>query len=127
MHIIKQAEHYSPPVPFPDAHGLNPVCQMIRQHGHAVCGVIVDVFPGEGEAGHLVHRLAVIIVAAIIAAEVEAPDRWRVLLDAGQLGHVGRRFLVAHVDAVLVLLPEDAVHIIAVLIAAVVCLGAPHL
>lgn len=85
------------------------------------------VLHGERKACHFVHGLAVIVVPAVIAAEIETPDRWRVLLDTGQLGHVGRRLLMAHVDAVLVLLPEDAVHIIAVLIAAVVSFCTPHL
>ena len=66
---------------------------MIRQRGHAVCGVIVDVFHGKGEAGHLVHGIAVIIVLAVIRAQVKRPDRRRVLLDTSQLGHVGRRLL----------------------------------
>lgn len=113
--------------PFPHADRLYPVRQVICQHGHAVCGVVVDVFHGEAEAGHLIHRLPVIIVPAIIAAEIEAPNRRRVLLNAGQLGHIGRCLLMAHVDAVLVLLPEDAVHIVAILIATVVGLGTPHL
>lgn len=87
----------------------------------------MNVFDRKAEAGHLVHGFAVIIVPAVIAAEIEAPDRRRVLLYPRQLRHICRSFFVRHVDAVLVLLPEDAVHIVAVLIAAVVGFGAPHL
>lgn len=107
---------------FPHAHGLDPIRQVICQHGHAVCGVIVDIFHGEAEASHLVHGFAVIIVPAVIAAEIKCPDRRRVLLDTGQLGHVRRCLFMAHVDAVIVLRPEDAVHI-----AAVIGFGVPHL
>ena len=78
-------------------------------NGHAVCGIIVDVFHGKAEAGHFVHRFAVIIIPAIIAPEVETPDCRIVLLDAGKLGHVGRCLFMAHVDAVMVLLPKDTV------------------
>ena len=113
--------------PFSNAHGLDPIRQVICQHGHAICGVVVDVFHGEAEAGHLVHDFPVIIVPAVIRSEVKCPDCRRVLLYSRQLRHICWGFFVRHVDAVLVLLPEDAVHIVAVLIAAVIGLGAPHL
>ena len=87
--------------PFPHADRLYPVRQVICQHGHAVCGVVVDVFDRKAKAGHFVHGLAVIIVPAVISTEIKCPDRRRVLLDTGQLGHVGRHLFMAHVDAVL--------------------------
>lgn len=44
-----------------------------------------------------------------------------------QFRHIRWCFFVRHVDAVIMLRPENAVHIVAVLIAAVIGLRAPHL
>ena len=112
--------------PLPNTHSLNPIAQVICQHGEAIGGVIVDILHGEGKPRQLVHGLAVIIVPAAVGTEIIAPDSRGVLLNASQLRHIGRGFFVRHIDTVAVLLPEDAVNIIAVLIAAVVGLGATH-
>ena len=93
--------------PFPHAYRLDPVAQVIRQHSEAVGGVIVDVLHGEAEAGQLVHGLAVIIVPAAVGAEIIAPDSRGVLLDAGQLRHIGRGFFVRHIDTVAMLATES--------------------
>lgn len=96
-------------------------------NGHAVCGVIVDALDREAEAGHLVHGLAVVIIPAVITPGIKRPDRRRVLLYAGQLGHVRRGLLMALVNAETMLRPEDTVHIIRVFVSAVVGFGTPHL
>jgi len=74
--------------PFPHTNRLNPIAQIIRQHGEAVGGVIVDVLHREAEAGQLVHGLAVIIVPAAVGTEIIAPDSRGVLLNASQLRHI---------------------------------------
>ena len=112
--------------PFRHTNRLNPIAQVISQHGEAIGGDIVDILHGEGKPRQLVHGLAVIIVPAAVGTEIIAPDSRGVLLDASQFRHIGRGLFVRHIDAVAVLLPEDAVDIIAILIAAVVGLGATH-
>jgi len=47
--------------PSSHAYNLNPIGEVICQHGKGVSGVIVDVLHSEAEAGQLVHGLAVII------------------------------------------------------------------
>ena len=86
----------------------------------------MDVLHRKAEACQFVHCLAIIIVPAAVGTEIEAPDSRGVLLDASQLRHIGRGFFVRHIDTIPVLVAEDAVHIVAVLIAAVVGLGATH-
>lgn len=93
--------------PFAHTDCLNPVAQIIRQHGEAVSGVIVDVLYREAEAGQLVHGLAVIIVPAAVGTEIIAPDSRGVLLDASQLCHIGRGFFVRHIDTVAMLATES--------------------
>ena len=49
------------------------------------------------------------------------------LLDSRQLRHVRRCFLVTHVDAVPMLLSQDAIHVIGILVTAIICLRSAHL
>ena len=55
------------------------------------------------------HRLAVVIVATVAITKIEIANGRRVLLDARQLRHIRGCFLVAHIDAVPVLLFENTV------------------
>ena len=87
----------------------------------------MEVLGGETEPRQLVHGSAVIVIAAGVGTEIKITDGRGVLLDAGQLRHVRGCLLVAHVNGIPVLLAEDTVHIIAALIATIICLGAAHL
>ncbi len=110
----------------PNADHLNPVAQVICQHGHGICSVIVDILHGETEAGQLVHGLAVIVIPAAVFPEIEVPDRGCMLLNSRQFRHIRRSFFVRHVDAVLMLIPEDTVYIVAVFVPTVIGFSTPH-
>jgi len=55
--------------PFPHTNRLNPIAQIIRQHGEAIGSVIVDILHGKAKPRQLVHGLAVIIVPAAVHKE----------------------------------------------------------
>ena len=69
----------------------------------------MQVLRREREGGQLRHRLAVVIVTTVAITEIEIANDRRVLLDARELRHIRGRFLVAHIDAVPVLLFENTV------------------
>ncbi len=79
--------------PFAHTNRLNPIAQVIRQHGEAVGGVIVDIFHRKAEAGQLIHGLTVIVILAVIGTEIIAPDSREVLLQK-QPHHAPKRQLL---------------------------------
>ena len=88
---------------------LRPFGDVARQHCQTIGRIVVQVLRRERERRQLRHRLAVVIVAALAITKIEIADGWCMLLDARELRHIRGRFLVAHIDAVPMLLFENAV------------------
>lgn len=94
---------------FRNTRGLNPVFQVFCHHSQWIRRVIMAALQSKWKDGHLIHRLLVIILLTVLTPEIETSYCHRVLLDACQPCQVGRCLFMAHVDAVMVLRPEDTV------------------
>ena len=90
-------------------HYLRSLGDVARQHCEAVGSIVVQVLCRERKRVQLRHRLAVVIVTTVAITEIEIANDRCVLLDARELRHIRGRFLVAHIDAVPVLLFENTV------------------
>ena len=88
---------------------LRPLGDVAHQHCKAIWRIVVQILCGERERRQLRHRLAVVIVATVAITEIEVAEGRCVLLDARQLRHIRGCFLVAHIDAVPVLLFKNTV------------------
>ena len=76
----------------------------------------MEVLGGKAERGEFRHCSAVVVVSALAITEVKITNSGSVLLNTSELRHIGRRFLMAHIYAVSVLLFQDPMHIVGILI-----------
>ena len=81
----------------------------------------MEVLGSETERGEFGHCPAVILVTALVFTEVKIANSGSVLLNASELRHIGRRFLMAHIDTVSVLLFQDPMHIVGILRSIAIC------
>ena len=86
----------------------------------------MEILDGEAEGREFVHCPAVILVTALTFTEIKVTNGGGMLLNTGELCHIRRSLLMAHIYAISVFLFEDPMHIIGVLFTAVVRLSLPH-
>lgn len=80
----------------------------------------MEVLCREAERGKLGHCAPIIVVAALAITKIEVTNSRRVLLNTRELRYIRGRFFVAHIDAIVIVLLQDPIHVVGIFLTAVV-------